>query len=103
MKPTKLAKLSVKNVITIGGRMANNGNVHRRSKNWQKFELSGLVRCELPVPINSASKLFRNVIAMIGKLADNVKTEKNKFDSIEVNSLNYYYSILRNLEIHTWK
>lgn len=78
VKLTKLAKLSVKYVITIGGRMANNGNVHRQSKNWQKLEYaaSGLVRCVLAVPMNSASKLFRNVIAMIGKLADKVNTGK---------------------------
>lgn len=55
--------------------MANNGNVHRRSKNWQKLMVSGLVGCVVAVPMNSASRLFRRVIAMIGKLADNVKTE----------------------------
>lgn len=84
VKLTKLAKLSVKNVITMGGRMANNGNVHRRSRNWQKLELSGLERrvvvvvVVVAVPMNSASKLFRNVIAMIGKLVDNVKTGKSQ-------------------------
>lgn len=67
----------------MGGRMANNGNVHRRSRNWQKLKWSGLVRCVVAVPMNSASRLFRSVIAIIGKLVDNVKTgnsQKNQFE-----------------------
>lgn len=55
--------------------MAISGNTQRCNKNWPKLEYtaSGLVDCCV-VLMNNASKLFRNVIAIMGKLADNVNT-----------------------------
>lgn len=79
VKLTKLARLSVKYVTMMGGKIASKGNVQRRHTKFIQLNCAVSpvdVRCS-EVPINSASKLFRNVMAMIGKLVDNVNTGNN--------------------------
>lgn len=66
VKLTKLVRLSVKYVTTMGGRMASSGKTRRRMQNpYSSIRL---------VPRKRVCKLLRSVMAIMGKLADNVKT-----------------------------
>lgn len=69
VKPTKLVRLSVKNVTITGGDIANNGNMIRLCIK--------LYDSNLDISRNNVWRLLRNVIAIIGKLADKVNTGNN--------------------------
>lgn len=57
--------------------MANNGNVQRRHKKFKKPVGAASAADARCAPRNSASKLFRNVMAIMGKLVDSVNTGNN--------------------------